>query len=119
MYEKETELTNVIETLRELNVLCVTLQYKNHYIGTLDNEMEEQLTIVKDRTEKKTLSLHGLYNALKCVNYQIEIEHLKEIRELSTREENAILFLDIMMRAISEQIVENLPEDKTHVWEVN
>ena len=110
------EIENIINTLREINVLCVSLQYKHHYIGTLDKEIERELIDVKQKTEIKELSIHGLYNALSCLSYQIELEHLKDIRELSSEEKKAIIFLKEFKISICEHIVANLSKDKTNTW---
>ena len=112
----EAEITAIIDTLREIQVLCVSLQYKHHYEGTLDTEIETERQAVKVRTAVTNLSLHGLCNALECVNYQIEIKHLKELRELTIEEENALKFIDKITEAIVRQIVAELPDDRTCTW---
>lgn len=110
------EITAIIDTLRELQVLCVSLQYKHHYEGMLDAEIETERQVVKIKTAVTNLSLHGLYNALECVGYQIEIDHLKELRELTCEEKNALKFIDKITEAIVRQIVAELPDDKTCRW---
>lgn len=117
--EIEKEISQLVDTLRNINVLCVSLQYKHHYEGKLDQEITDQLNLVKEKTKVKELSLHGLYNALRCLNYQIEIEHLMGLRELTPEEKNALLFLDTIMNLIAHKLVSDLPEDKTNRWEVN
>jgi len=114
----EKELTGIVNTLRELNVLCVSLQYKHHYEGVLDTQIQSELNEVKTKTETRHLTNHGLYNAFSCLNYQIEIGHLKELRELTTDEENALTFLREMKIALASDIVSKLPEDKSNTWEV-
>lgn len=112
----EKEITAIIDTLREIQVLCVTLQYKHHYEGKVDAQMEAERVSVKTKTETVNLSLHGLYNALECVSYQIEIQHLKELRELTIEEENALKFVELITGAIAIQLVYELPDDKTCTW---
>lgn len=115
----EKELSAIVDTLRELNVLCVSLQYKHHYEGTLDAQIQTELSEVKSKTETKYLTIHGLYNALSCLNYQIEIGHLKELRELTNGEENALTFLRELKIALASDIVSKLPDDKSNTWEVS
>lgn len=115
----EKELTGIVDTLRELNVLCVSLQYKHHYEGTLDTQIQTELSKVKSKTETKYLTTHGLYNALSCLNYQIEIEHLKKLRELTNGEKNALTFLRELKIALASDIVSKLPDDKSNTWEVS
>ena len=92
----EKEITAIIDTLRELQVLCVTLQYKHHYEGDLDAQMQAERVSVKTKTETVNLSLHGLYNALECIRYQIETEHLIELLELTPVDENAMTFVAVI-----------------------
>ena len=113
------EIKNIINSLRELNVVCVSLQYKHHYIGVLDEEIKNELKEVKRKTSIKNLTKHGLYNALKCLNYQIEIEHLEDIRELTIEEQKAYLFLKEFTYSLCEDIVSNLEEDKTNTWSID
>lgn len=113
---RKRELRPFIDELRQLNVLAVTLQYKDHYQGTLDKEIEDQNTIICDRSKAKELTPLGLYNALRSLNYQIEVEHIQELRPLTMEEETSMRFLDEFTQAIARYIISNLPEDKTNVW---
>ena len=113
------ELKPLINAIRELNVICVSLQYKDHYKGVLDNEITTQLENNTKKTEIKNLTLHGLYNALRCTKYQIELEHLKELRELTDIEEKSMLFLKEIIISIGKDIISKLPDDKTNTWEGN
>lgn len=112
----EQEITEIINTLRDLSVLCVSLQYKHHYEGSLDAEIATQKKAVRVGTDTALLSLHGLYNALNCVMYQIEIEHLQELRELTKEESKALEFVEKITSAIAMQIVDELPDDSTCTW---
>lgn len=113
----EEEIFNHLNTLRELNALCVCLQYRDSAEpGTLDKDIEEQTKITKIKTSIKDLTDLGFYNALRCLFYQIETEHLKELRSLTVEEENAMQFLDIIINVLANYIVGNLPKDKTNTW---
>lgn len=110
----ERELTDVIDTLRELNVLCVTLQYKD----ACAVELQAELKFVKTKTKIKDLTLHGLYNALCCLDYQIELSHLEQTRKLTVKEQSAVQFLKEMRISIAIKLVRSLPEDKTNTWSI-
>ena len=115
----ETEISEIIDTLRELNVLCVSLQYKHNFEGTLDNEIKEELTLVKTKTDIKGLTRHGLFNALRCVDYQIESEHLNDLRSLTQNEENALAFVKGLYISIALDLVRELPDDKSNKWSID
>ena len=115
----EKEITDILNTIKDLQVLCVTLQYKDHYKGNLDVEIQECKTFVRTKTEVKNLTVLGLYNALRCVDYQIEIDHLKDIRPLTEEEQNALFFLKEIIKDLAVYIIMKLPDDLTNTWEVH
>ena len=114
----QLEISNLIDTLRELNVICVCLQYKSHFEGVLDNDIKTQMEIVKSKTSTKHLTLHGLYNALQCLNYQIETEHLKDLFGLNEEQIKAMKFLKEFTICVGAEIISNLPEDRTNSWSI-
>lgn len=117
--EMENEIKSVMDELRKLNVVCVSLQYKDHYQGVLDREIEEQTSLLmSDKTTKKDLSVHGLYNALRCLDYQIETEHLIDIFGMNEGQNNAMLFLNEIINELAAYIISNLPEDNTNTWSI-
>ena len=121
LYETvEKQITDIVNELRKLNVICVSLQYKHHYDGRLNEEIKEQEEIAFDRSEGyKELSLHGLYNALNCLNYQIELEHLEELTGNKEAENKAYQFLQIMTENLAHYLVRKLPEDNTNRWSID
>lgn len=119
---QENELQAVMDNLRELNAVCVTLQYKDHYIGSLDKEIQTQKdNLLNNRKAIKpaVLNTRGLYNALKCINYQIEIEHLKDLFGLNDAQRDAMSFLKEMINALAHHIVSQLPEEKGNNWSID
>jgi Tfp pilus assembly PilM family ATPase len=50
------------------------------------------------------------YKALQCINYQLEIEHLKELRHLTAQEELAMELLHEITGEIAMKIIRSLPE---------
>jgi hypothetical protein len=115
----EQEVREIVNALRELNVYCVLLQYKHHYEGRLNNEVQDQLEIIRDSEGGNILSLVELFKALTCVRYQIELEHLKELRELASLENRAMSFLNIMINDLACEIVRELPAYDDASWEIN
>jgi len=110
------KVTEIIDTIRQLNVLCVSLQYAHHYEGVLDNEIKEQTEIVMQRLECRALTSVELYKQLNCVSYQIEIEHLKELRDLTQDEENAMFFLREIQNSLASHIVHKSPAYDKAEW---
>jgi hypothetical protein len=62
--------------------------------------------------------LHGLYNALRCLNYQIELEHLEELTNKDESTQKPYQFLNIMIDFLAHLIVSELPDDKTNTWSI-
>ena len=109
-------LTN---NLRDLQVLCVCLQYKHHFPGTLDQEIQahkqhldyQQFTV-------EGLTLVRLYKALCCALYQIETHHLEELRPLTTDEREGLSFFTTLKIELSEYIIWKSPAFQNAPWEI-
>ena len=118
--ELSNQIKDIVDTLRKINVLTVSLQYKDNYIGTLDNEIQKEINyLLTNRNNEQYLSPTALYKALQVINYQIEIEHLTEIRELDTHESNALLFLKEITIAVATFIVTNTEEYNNADWSIH
>ena len=114
------EISEFMDTMRELNVICVTLQYRDHYQGILDKEIKEQTEIIKTKnTSTAELTEIGLYKAIQCMTYQIETKHLKELRQLTVQEENAIIFFEEIKHALAVDIISELPEYNNAKWSID
>jgi|TARA_R110000868_G_scaffold74337_8_gene214965 hypothetical protein len=111
-------LTGLISSLRDINVLCASLQSRKHFEGKLDFIIEAGLIEVRHGKQMVNLSDLGLLNALNCLDYQIELEHLTEIRTLTVEELRAIEFLKLFRNSLALFICGNLPEDKTNKWSI-
>jgi hypothetical protein len=116
---KEKEARAIVDALRELNVICVSLQYRSHYAGRLDAEINEQMEIVKHYKGYNNLSKVELFKALQCTQYQIEISHLQELRELTQPEQNGLLFLKEMINSLAFSIVDEMPAYNTAPWGID
>lgn len=113
----DNTIKSIIDSLRRLNVLCVTLQYKHHYKGYLDKEIEEQTSLLlEDKNGGESLTKIQLLKALQCLFYQIETEHLKELRSLTEKETNALFFVRTMINELALDIVNSLPEYDNAKW---
>jgi len=112
-------VNKLILSLRLLNVTCVGLQYKENCSEKDFNLFrEEQIKEVIKPTKLLVLTPLGLLNALNCLDYQIELEHLTDIRVLTEEEQKAILFLTTFRNILALHICQNLPEDKTNKWSI-
>ena len=111
------QTTRYMDCIRKLSVLCVSLQYKHHYEGTLDREIEVQTEILmRDKSESKVLNKVGLYKALQSMGYQIEVEHLRGLRELTQEEEEALQMIQILEDDLAHEIVHGLSEYDNAEW---
>jgi len=106
----EKKLLALFDTLKELSVLCVTLQYKHHYTGKLDQTIEAETKAIKQQTNIELLTPISCYKLLGCITYQIEVEHLKELRELTPEETAALNFCEDFKNDLAHHIVCELPE---------
>ena len=117
----EMQVKKIINTIRELSVLCVTLQYKNHYSkpGELQAEIEQQLVNVYTGREFQALNIYGLVKVISSILYQIEPNHLEELRPLTSDETNALEFLRELKAAAALNIVEKLPQyESAGAWSI-
>jgi len=110
-------IESIVDTLRQLTAICVTLQYAHHYDGKLDEQIKAETDeLMEHKKESRDLTKLGLLKAMQCINYQIEVEHLTELRQLTQAEQNALKFLRLMTDDITSDIVHNLPEYKTEKY---
>jgi hypothetical protein len=110
----------IVDTLRSLNALCVTLKYKHHYAGTLDTEIESQTrTLMSNKKAFTHLNKIALFKSLRCVNYQIEIESLKELRDLTELETNAMFFMKEFCDALAYHIIGGLDAYDKAPWGID
>ena len=111
------EITGLVDTLRTLSVLCVSLQYRHHHKNGLDNEIAEQRkTLFNNKKPRIFLSDVSAYKAFQCISYQLEISHLTYIRPLTPEEELAMEFLHEITCEIAMKIVRRLPEYEKAAW---
>lgn len=110
--EIKTAIIDFFIELRSLNVLTYYLKYRKHYVGTLDNEIKEGLIYIQDRKDFKIVDLKKIYKELKSVQYQIELEHLEGLRDLTTKESLAIKFLESLINyaalVIANEVTRNV-----------
>ena len=113
--EIRDHVKSIVDDLRTLNVLTVTHQYKHLLKQSVRKEIKEQTDIVfNESDDSKNLSVHGLYNALRCLYYQLEVKHVT----MTPRQVKAYNFLQVLIDFLAHYIVRTLPDDKTNTWEV-
>lgn len=115
--KSKQDISKFVENLRWLNVVCVTFQYRSHYEGKMDAQISAELANVATKCKPKYLSLHGLYNALTCVDYQIETEHVKGL--FDTQVSETMPLLKNLIDYLARQIVSKLPDDNTNNWSID
>jgi len=113
------EITAFMDTLRELSVLCVSLQYRHHHKNGLDAEIAAQRkTLFSNKTPRVHLAEISAYKALQSVNYQLEISHLIEIRQLTPVEEQAMELLGDISNEIAAKIIRKLSAYEKAAWSI-
>ena len=111
------EINSFIETLMDLHVLCVSLQYRHHYEGRLDQDIREQREILHlPCNNPVSLSAAALHKSIRCALYQIETEHLEELRPLTSKEKDCLTFFRLFAINIADYIVSHLPEYGKAPW---
>jgi hypothetical protein len=112
-------ISEIMDTLRGLTAICVSLQYRKEYAGKLDDEIAEQTNyLIENKWDWTTLSSVELLKAIECLAYQIETNHLKELRNLTEQEENALFFLKEMKISLAFVIVHETPSYKSAKWSI-
>lgn len=118
--DKTNTISSIMDIMRKVSVLCVNLQYKNHYVGKLDKVIKEDTeTLFNDKKTYKELSDIALYKAIRCTMYQIEIKHLLELRPLAVEENNALQFMNLFSARLSDKIVQSLPKYEDCEWTID
>ena len=97
-------VNNNIYNLYKLNVASVNLQYREKQVNRVYEDYDNNIGTVNsimDRSCNTMLSkndLIGLYNAYRCLNYQIELYYDKT-------------FIDIIQKHIAKNIIYKLNDD--------
>jgi hypothetical protein len=101
------EIKDFMNCIRSISVLCVNLQYKHHSTNVDEDIQNELFELMTNKKESTVLKPIDLLKALQSINYQIEIEHLKELRELTPKETASIFILNELINSIAMYIVTN------------
>jgi hypothetical protein len=112
----KSKVKGIINALKDLNVLCVILQYKHHYKGVVNETIEAERNALNANYRPKVVSLVQLYKHIGCLLYQIEVDHLKELRELTNDENMGLFTIEMVRDAIACTIVENSSEYNEAKW---
>lgn len=117
-FPDDQQIMEFMTTLRELQALCVCLQYKHHSEGKLDKEIQEQTAITKLKTSITKLNTISGFKALLCIRYQIETCHLKELRALTDGEALAMDILTKVIAELADTIARSLPAYDKAPWSI-
>jgi 2-keto-4-pentenoate hydratase/2-oxohepta-3-ene-1,7-dioic acid hydratase in catechol pathway len=107
-----------MDTLRKLSVLCVSYQYEDHY-ENIDAEIKTQTEILFSdlKTTKIINNPIDLIRAIGSIDYQIEISHLEEVRDLEVGEVNTMKLLKVLPHAIALEEIKNTKQyDESKTW---
>lgn len=97
-------VNNNIYNLYKLNVASVNLQYRDKQVNRVYDDYDNNIggiDTIMDRMYNTMLStndLIGLYNAYRCLNYQIELSYDKN-------------FVDIIQKHIAKNLIYKLTDD--------
>jgi hypothetical protein len=90
MDDMVAKVRGYISTLQRLQSTCVCLQYKHHE-GNRPRDIVASVRYYQTGKHRAySLSMAGIVKGLACILYQIETEHLEEIRPLNDTEKAAL-----------------------------
>lgn len=109
---------NITKTIIELQVTCVTLQYKHQFPGEEDRRIECCIKYMTLSIEEKGKSLEypALIKAIQCMMYQIETEHLKAVRKMTKEEALALKFFRDFEVSLLSYCMDNTKEYGQAEW---
>lgn len=111
-------ISSVMDEIRKLSTLCVTLEYKQNYEKTFVIKAKDAISrLMDDKKSSRKLSDVALYCAVRCIRTQIDISQLKQIRSLSKEEEDAYRFLKFLEKDLAEYLIKQLPGYRNQ-WEI-
>lgn len=113
----EGQIKAIIDELRYLNIVCVTLQYRSHF-DNLDTEIARQKEIMSSSNDYQELDIMGIYKALNCISYQIETEHLNELGGLNDKQLKAYKFLLTMEDVLAHHLIRSSKTYDSYKWEI-
>ena len=116
----DREIKTVMDGIRELSVNSVFIQYKNHY-ENIDNEISNNISnIMNNKMQIDNLSPIGLFKAINSILYQIELNTIKQTREVRKAEQDCYNRLIDFKNDLSEYIVSNLAEyNEVKTWSIH
>ncbi len=92
----EEKINEIIDTIIDIQVICVCLQYKHHYIGTLDKKIYETQEHIKGNLETgEILSKIALFKAIQQSNPLIFATIKKQSPEKSPFPKSFILYVPL------------------------
>lgn len=113
----DERVLNITQTIMELQVTCVILQYEHRYSG---KEKERILCSINDLSsfedKGECLEYAALIKAIQCMLYQIETEHLKPLRKMTKNEALALRFFKGIEFSLLSYCMDNTVEYTSACW---
>ena len=103
-----SDASELVNDWHELNMDSVAIQYRENRDKVADLHELQQAN-----KPGEVLDLGSLYNALRCLLYQIEVETMEGMRPLSQREKQAMDLLERTRNAVAYVLAESSSE---HVY---
>lgn len=110
--EKNQFVTEFIDTLRQLQPRFVFAQYD---MGSPESEILYLMTNKQDFTP---LTNMGLYKALECIDYQMEMEYIGGPDKLSPKEAEALRLLKECINEMAKHICRGLHAYEREEWTI-
>lgn len=109
--DPEAMIDTLIETMYSLN--CET------YGAKYSEDVSEMVAVGLSKYGGQLLETPWqLLKALKCLDYQIEIDGLEQYRKLIEPETNSLKLVTQLIGSIQDSIIRQLPEYKAAKWEI-
>ncbi|WKZ67156.1 MAG: hypothetical protein QY325_04320 [Flavobacteriales bacterium] len=97
--------SDLVNEWHELNMDSVAIQYRQNR-----DKLAELAEVEQAHKRGEVLDLGSLYNALRCLLYQIEVETIEELRPLKPRERKAMELLERTRNAVAYVLAESSDE---------
>ncbi len=113
-------IRKLMDNMRKLTVLSVSLQHADELQGILDKTIKEETEyLMMNKLSSKKISAVEFYKAIDCILMQIELDPITDIRELFDEERECLTFLFKFKEVLTDLIIETIPGYDEIPWEIN
>jgi hypothetical protein len=110
----------LMDNMRKLTVLSVSLQHADELQGILDRTIKEETEyLMMNKLSSEKISAVGFYKAIDCILMQIELDPIADIRDILDEERECLTFLIRFKRVLTDLIIETIPGYDEIPWEIN